>query len=189
MAGYQRFVAYVYEYLKGKKGNNCGFIKVEVREQQCRLELHLQCPGLPAQAECKIYGFVRSGGLMDGNLLGTCETGEGTAQCFIETDALNMNGTGVALGKMGGLILTTEGGAFFGTEWDDFPIRPENFREVKSVFKESPTVRHSGKKYDEEQKEGLQSGEQMKEENTEKGRGMQEEDAEKSRGIQEEDAE
>ena len=26
MSGYRRFVAYVYEYLKGKKENNCGFI-------------------------------------------------------------------------------------------------------------------------------------------------------------------
>ena len=42
MSGYRRFVAYVYEYLKGKKENNCGFIKVEEREQQCRIELHLQ---------------------------------------------------------------------------------------------------------------------------------------------------
>ena len=48
MSGYRRFVAYVYEYLKGKKENNCGFIKVEEREQQCRIELHLHCPGLPA---------------------------------------------------------------------------------------------------------------------------------------------
>ena len=37
MSGYRRFVAYVYEYLKGKKENNCGFIKVEEREQQCRI--------------------------------------------------------------------------------------------------------------------------------------------------------
>ena len=55
VAGYRRFVAYVYEYLKEKKGNNCGFIKVEVREQRCTLEVHLQCPGIPAQSECRIY--------------------------------------------------------------------------------------------------------------------------------------
>ena len=29
------------------------------------------------------------------------------------------------------MILLTENGAFFGTEWDDKPIRPENFRRVK----------------------------------------------------------
>ncbi len=132
MAGYRRFIAYVYEYRKGKKGNNCGFIKVEVRDGQCRLEVHLQCPGLSAQMECRIYGFVRNGGLIDGNLLNVCRTNDGIVECLIETDALNMSDTGVGIGKMGGLILKTESGAFFGTEWDDIPIRPENFREIKA---------------------------------------------------------
>ena len=36
MSGYRRFIAYVYEYLNGKKSGNCGFIKVEVRDQQCQ---------------------------------------------------------------------------------------------------------------------------------------------------------
>ena len=29
MAEYRRFVAYVYEYQKEKKGSNCGFVKIE----------------------------------------------------------------------------------------------------------------------------------------------------------------
>lgn len=135
MAGYQRFVAYVYEYVKGKKGTNCGFIKVEVKEQQCRLELHLRCPGIPEQGEAKIYGFVRNGGLMDGYLLGNCRTREGVIQCLTETDAQNMGNSGIGLERMGGLILETDGGAFFGTEWDDIPIRPENFREIRQSVK------------------------------------------------------
>lgn len=156
MAGYQRFVAYVYEYLKGKKGSNCGFIKVEVRDQRCRLELHLQCPGIPAQADCRIFGFVRNGGLMDGYLLGICKTGDGTVQCMIETDALNMNDSGIGLGKMGGLIMETDGGAFFGTEWDDIPIRPENFREVKKNTGELPAVLHIAKEQEGVQEERVQ---------------------------------
>ena len=45
MAGYRRFIAYVYDYESGKKGSNCGFIKVEVKDQQCSVEIHLHCPG------------------------------------------------------------------------------------------------------------------------------------------------
>ncbi|MDC7291524.1 DUF6128 domain-containing protein [Blautia schinkii] len=131
MSGYRRFVAYVYEYQKGKKGSNCGFIKVEVRDQRCSMEVHLHCSGLTPQVECKIYGFVRKDGLMNGILLGSCETEEDTAECLIETDSLNMGGSGVSLGRMGGMVLVTDLGGFFGTEWDDQPIRPENFREVK----------------------------------------------------------
>ena len=36
---YQRFVAYVYEYLKGKKEKNCGFVKAEAREGVFSMEL------------------------------------------------------------------------------------------------------------------------------------------------------
>lgn len=77
MAKYQRFVAYVYEYQKGKKGNNCGFIKVEAREQVCLMEVHLRCPGLIAGMECTVYGFVRRKGLLEGSRIGKFRTEAG----------------------------------------------------------------------------------------------------------------
>lgn len=131
MSGYRRFIAYVYEYQKGKKSNNCGFIKVEVKNENCSIEVHLHCPGLVKDIPCQIYGFVRKDGLMNGILLETCETEPEVIECQIETNALDMNGSGISLGKMGGMILTTQAGGFFGTEWDDQPIRPDNFRELK----------------------------------------------------------
>lgn len=131
MPGYQRFIAYVYEYRKGKKENNCGFVKVEVRNQRCTMEVHLHCPGLTSRAECSIYGFIRQQGLMKGILLGRCETGEGIVECLLETDSRNMGNSGLSLDKMGGMVITTNLGGFFGTEWDDNAIRPENFQEMK----------------------------------------------------------
>lgn len=136
MAGYRRFVAYVYEYRKGKKENNCGFIKVEVRDDQCRMEMHLQCPGLTPEAECRIYGFMRSGGLMESYLLGRCKTAQGRADGAFETDSRSMGGSGISLNRMGGMIIRTENGAFFGTEWDDQPVRPENFKEMEAPAEE-----------------------------------------------------
>lgn len=131
MAGYRRFVAYVYEYRKGKKENNCGFIKVEVRDSRCRMEMHLQCPGLTPGAKCRVYGFMRNGGLMEGYLLGQCETAQGRADGIFETDSGNMGGSDISLNRMGGMIIRTENGAFFGTEWDDQKVRPENFKEME----------------------------------------------------------
>lgn len=131
MSGYRRFIAYVYEYQKGKKSSNCGFIKVEVKNENCSIEVHLHCPGLVKDIPCQIYGFVRKDGLMNGILLETCETEPEVIECQIETNALDMNGSGISLGKMGGMILITQAGGFFGTEWDDQPIRPDNFRELR----------------------------------------------------------
>ena len=131
MAGYRRFIAYVYDYENGKKGSNCGFIKVEVKDQQCSVEVHLHCPGLPEDVGCRVYGFTRKDGLINGVLLDTCETEKEIVECMIVTDAMDMNASGVSMGKMGGMVITTDIGGFFGTEWDDQPIRPENFREIK----------------------------------------------------------
>ena len=133
MAGYLRFIAYVYDYENGKKGSNCGFIKVEVKDQQCSVEVHLHCQGLPEDIGCKVYGFTRKDGLINGILLDNCETEKEVVECLITTDAMNMNSSGVSIGKMGGMIIVTDTGGFFGTEWDDQPIRPENFRELKPI--------------------------------------------------------
>lgn len=133
MAGYRRFIAYVYDYESGKKGSNCGFIKVEVKDRQCSVEIHLHCPELPENVKCNIYGFTRKDGLINGILLDTCETEKETVECQIVTDATDMNSSGIAVGKMSGMIITTDTGGFFGTEWDDQPIRPDNFHEVKPV--------------------------------------------------------
>ena len=66
MSGYRRFVAYVYEYQKGKKGRNCGFIRVEAKEQVCRMEAHILCPGLTPDVKCEILDSpVRQGCWME----------------------------------------------------------------------------------------------------------------------------
>ena len=160
LAEYRRFVAYVYEYNKGKKGNNCGFVKVEAKQTRCMMELHLQCPGLAAEVPCKIYGFVRKDGLLNGVYLGECRTGEGKVECTLESDPRNMGNSGMGLDKMGGMIFCTELGAFFGTEWDDKPIRPDNFKEYeKAVLKPSAREEQTDSGISEERKKETDSEE------------------------------
>ena len=168
MKEYRRFVAYVYEYQKGKKGRNCGFIRVEAREQSCRLEVHLLCPGLTPDVQCEVFGFVRNAGLMDGKLIGSCMTEESRADCVLETDRNSMGGSGAPLEKIGGMVLITENGAFFGTEWDDQPIRPENFRRTESRKREEALVPDREKRQEEaEEKEEVKRKEPEPEERAE----------------------
>lgn len=162
MAEYQRFVAYVYEYQKGRKGRNCGFVRVEAKDTKCVLEVHLLCPGLLSKVRCDIFGFVRNQGLMDGSLLGSCVTRESRADCLIETERAFMGDGGISLDQMGGIILMTENGAFFGTEWDDLPVRPENFRRIKRM----PEPERSGeeKKGELEEEKPEETGEEEEKE-------------------------
>ena len=128
MAGYQRFVAYVYEYRKGKKDSSSGYVRVEARDRRCLIEVHLRCVGLEPGSRCRVYGFVRREGLMDGILIGSCVTGREQIECVLETETENI---GKNLRDLGGMLLISDAGGFWGTEWDDQPIRPENFREWK----------------------------------------------------------
>lgn len=156
MAKYRRFVAYVYEYQKGRKGRNCGFIRVEAWEERCRMEVHLLCPGLLPDVLCEVLGFVRNAGLMDGRLIGTCRTKENRADCVIETGRNSLGGSGVSLDALGGMILTTENGGFFGTEWDDQPVRPENFRRVEPE-KETDAMEREREEHSQDHKKAEQS--------------------------------
>ncbi len=140
MSGYQRFIAYVYEYRNGKKANNCGFLKVEIQDHACTVEIHLRVKGMMSKENCKIYGFQRKDGLLGSILMGNCETRLDGMECTVKADARNVGESGVAFGKLGGMILLTESGGFFGTEWDDQPIRPENFKELKQAPKKPVSV-------------------------------------------------
>lgn len=151
MAEYRRFVAYVYEYLKGKKGSNCGFIRVEAWGKVCRMEIHLRCPGLLAGTACSVYGFVRKKGLLDGSRIGNCRTEEGKMDCLLETETMAVGHGKIPLGEMNGMVLILESGGFFGTEWDDQPIRPEDFRVM-------PEVREEAKIDGESKRAGVEEG-------------------------------
>ena len=171
MAGYQRFVAYVYEYRKGKKDGSSGYVRVEARDRKCRVEVHLRCVGLEPGSRCRVYGFVRQEGLMDGILIGSCVTGRERIECALETDTGDIGGMGKSLQELGGLLLISDAGGFWGTEWDDQPIRPENFREWKKTETESrkEAEKTGTEPRKEAEKTGMESRKAAEKKNRERG--------------------
>lgn len=145
MPAYQRFVAYVYEYRKGKKEENCGFIRVEARDSKCQIEVHVKCPGLPADTSCDIKGILRTPKGAKGITIGSCMTIQNGIQSILSCMTDNLDQNGIGLADIGGILLITDGGAFFGTEWDDVPIIPDEFKEkpdeiILSSEKETPAT-------------------------------------------------
>ncbi len=100
VGGISAFLSHMYMNTeKGKKEDNCGFMKVEVRNHMCTIEPHLQVGNLAAGEVCKVYGFVRKEGLMNGILLGSCKTEANRIECLVETDGMDMGGSGIPLEK------------------------------------------------------------------------------------------
>ena len=128
LAGYRRFVAYVYEYPDGKKGNGKGFIKVEARDGKCRMNYRITGIYGREEAPCKIYGFVRKEQGCEGIYLGECDLAGDTVQFQTEVPEQGLGGTAYGLNDLSGLIMLTGDGMMYGTGWDDKPVRLEEIR-------------------------------------------------------------
>lgn len=127
MTDYKRFVAYLYEYENGQKGVNRGVVRVESRNQICTITLQIKCPNLPQGTPVSLYGFIRNNQALKGLPIGEVTSGNGGVYGKLQTSADHIGNSDYGLHQLGGLILLTPQHRFFGTQWDDRPIHPENF--------------------------------------------------------------
>lgn len=130
MSDYKRFVSYLYEYISEKKSDNRGFVKVELRSGICYMQFQLKVFSLPERTPVTVYGFVQSSNTLKGLLLGQLFSGKNGIAGQLSFPA-QIPGTAYSVPDFNGLILTTSGGKFYGTQWDETPISPQLFRPVK----------------------------------------------------------
>ena len=124
MAEYRRFLSYVYSYPNGKKEQNTGFVKIEARGRDCRMQFGLQ--KLPQEETAlDVYGFVRQGGILQGIFLGRIPAERGSAEGVIAAERQQMGGSSIRLEELSGLWLKGEGPADYITVWDDFSVESQ----------------------------------------------------------------
>ena len=158
LAGYRRFVAYVYEYPDGKKGNGKGFIKVEARDGKCRMNYRIQGIYGKEEAPCKIYGFVRKSDGCEGIYLGECDLAGDTVQFQTEVPDQGLGGTSYGLNDLSGLVMLTGDGIMYGTGWDDRPVRLEEIRLPRMQEDRSRNADRAPETNNNMQKEALETG-------------------------------
>ena len=158
LAGYRRFVAYVYEYPDGKKGNGKGFIKVEARDGKCRMNYRIQGIYGKEEAPCNIYGFVRKSDGCEGIYLGECDLAGDTVQFQTEVPDQGMGGTAYGLNDLSGLVMLTGDGIMYGTGWDDRPVRLEEIRLPRMQEDRSRNADRAPEINNNMQKEELETG-------------------------------
>lgn len=135
MTGYKRFVAYVYEYNKDKKGENRGFVKVESKGGQCKIDIQLRYPGLTADIPCKVFAFIREKNRLKGILLWETRTVRDGVKSSREFKGEILGRENYRLEDFSGMVILLEEGGFYGTEWDDLPIDPGVFEEESQTQK------------------------------------------------------
>ncbi len=122
MMEYKRFVSYLYRYEGGQRERNAGFVRLEVRNSQCRIRIFLH--HLPEmQTEGEAWMFRQEGERFQMLPLGRFTVREGGVEVCLATRADSFLDTGLPVTAFRGLAV------FLGAEerlyltvWDDDPV-------------------------------------------------------------------
>jgi len=114
-------VAYVYGYREGRKDAGAGFAKIESRNGECRMRIHLR-DTQEDDGICKVYGVIREGEWLPGVYLGMMPVSGGSAEKKFVTDSDKISGSDYSLRDLIGLWIQKEGGGMYAAFWVDEPL-------------------------------------------------------------------
>lgn len=133
MAGMKRFITYIYAYENTKKAGNTGFARIELRGEECRLEIHLR--GVyAAQTHCKIYLFRKQGSGIEGSLIGEMDVRNGAGDFNVIMKTAHIPTSLLSFFEMEGIFLCSEDGRIFMSRWTEgepLTVDMEHFIEWK----------------------------------------------------------
>ncbi len=121
MTDYKRMVSYMYQYENGVKKKNVGFARIESKEGQCKITLHMQLLG-QLDSIFPTYLIQRKNEGIELIYLGDTMLKNQVMDSKLIAEEGNIMNSGYGLSDMGGLLLFLNDGVFFATEWDDKPI-------------------------------------------------------------------
>ncbi|UMZ00187.1 DUF6128 domain-containing protein [Roseburia rectibacter] len=134
MAGMKRFITYIYAYENTKKAGNTGFARIELRGEECRLEIHLR--GVyAAQTHCKIYLFRKQGRGIEGSLIGEMDVRNGAGDFNVIMKTAHIPTSLLSFFEMEGIFLCSEDGSIFMSRWTEgepLAVDMEHFIEWKA---------------------------------------------------------
>ena len=134
MAGMKRFITYIYAYENTKKAGNTGFARIELRGEECRLEIHLR--GVyAAQTHCKIYLFRKQGSGIEGSLIGEMDVRNGAGDFSVIMKTVHISTSLLSFFEMEGIFLCSEDGRIFMSRWTEgepLTVDMEHFIEWKA---------------------------------------------------------
>ncbi|HHV09308.1 MAG TPA: hypothetical protein GXX75_03385 [Clostridiales bacterium] len=121
MADYKRMISYMYQYENGVKRRNVGYARIESKNGQLKITLHMQLLG-QLDSIFPTYLIQRDKHNMELIYLGDSVLKGQMLDSKLTADAENIMNSGYRLSDTGGLLLFLNENVFFGTEWDDTPI-------------------------------------------------------------------
>lgn len=121
MSEYKRWISYIYNYERGIKSVNAGYVRIESRNGKCRMTVNIK-GGVAMGDRLTMYLFYRDGLDMIMVYAGEGEFYNGICEFSAQTLVDNVFGSGMNINEMCGVIAYSTMDRFYGTEWDDKPI-------------------------------------------------------------------
>ena len=154
MSDYRRLISYIYEYEGKEKGKNVGFVKLESRNGQCRMNLSVKKVYVGGNA-IGVYLLNKNGGEA---FLGNIFIRNGIGEFRATVDIRNVEGNGDGLDTYYGLTVHDVKNAWrsYTTIWEDAVAPVTQIAEAKDVLpgieeiKTSQTISRVVKEIEEE---------------------------------------
>lgn len=121
MSEYKRWISYIYNYDRGVKSTNAGYVRIESRVGKCRMTVNIK-GGIAMGETLKMFVFYRDGA--DIILVEAGQAGfyNGICDFCASTVVDNVFGSGMNIEQMSGVIAYSTLDRFYGSQWDDKPI-------------------------------------------------------------------
>lgn len=141
MGEYKRLVSYIYSYEGGIKNKNVGFAKIESRNGICKVNISIRVADEFMKSSSdnllEVYFFYRFGNRIKKILLEKMVINNGMGTAKLRMSADNIGNHQVGIDDIAGMFLCSEsfrknngaGQTVYASEWDDHPIRLEDFME------------------------------------------------------------
>lgn len=114
MSEFHRIVTYLYLYEGGHKSRNAGYAKIEKRDAQCRVEIHMKNTGYN-NCDCPVYFYTQNQEQFEGISIGTASFTCGNSEFKEILDVAVLSG-------VKGIFLPLSEGQMIVSQWDDTPF-------------------------------------------------------------------
>jgi hypothetical protein len=142
----------MYQYENGAKKKNVGYARVEAKNGECKITLHMQLPGL-LDSIFPTYLIQRKDNDMELVYLGDSILKSQVMDSKLTAEEANIMGSGYGLSDMGGILLFLNEKVFYATEWDDKPVI---LSEVMEALKPKPKTEEKKQPKPEEKTEAAE---------------------------------
>ena len=124
MSVYQRFISYMYEYHGNTRHQNCGYARIDNRNNMLKLEIHMKVAPQAIEEPIHIYGCFQRDGQLYGIEFGQHVPTLGMVNWRTQCDSDDLAQTGISFHDLEGLVLSDQSTVSYCSIWNDQSIQP-----------------------------------------------------------------